>query len=152
LNEEDQETGASSNADIEDNNMEENERKKYLKWNGSTSSGELAAKESPAAKAQMEAEKAGEELEELCPRLGGLSMKSKSLDDDEDDMEVSEEVKKEETAKEGDGENSGNNNTASQQDESEHSRLKAVKSLVGDLQSLKTEWTAKTLSRQVDGL
>ncbi len=88
LNEEEEETGASSNADIEDNIMEaeKNERKNYMQWNGSSSSAEVkAAKIACAAtNAQKEEKDAGRDLDEVCSRLKGLSTK---MEDGEDACE-----------------------------------------------------------------
>jgi hypothetical protein len=81
--EEEEETGASSNADIEDNIMEgeKEERRNYMQWNGSSSSAEVEAKIEGAANAQKDAHK---ELDEVCSRLKSLSTK---VEDGEDACE-----------------------------------------------------------------
>ncbi len=80
---EEEETGASSNADIEDNIMEgeKEERKNYMQWNGSSSSAEVEAKIEGAANAQKDADR---DLDEVCSRLKGLSTK---MEDGEDACE-----------------------------------------------------------------
>jgi hypothetical protein len=85
--EEEEETGASSNADIEDNIMEgeKDERRNYMQWNGSSSSAEVeAAKIACAATAQKKEKDADRDLDEVCSRLKGLSTK---MEDGEDACE-----------------------------------------------------------------
>jgi hypothetical protein len=88
MNEEEEETGASSNADIEDNIVEgeKDERRNYMQWNGSSSSAEVeAAKMACAAtNAQKEEKDAHRDLDEVCSRLKGLSTK---MEDGEDACE-----------------------------------------------------------------
>lgn len=156
---EDEETGASSNADIEDNNMDNEIDEGRRKWTSGGGGGDgVVASQQPTCQKEIIAGQVGED-DRLVPQMARLSLSNKSrAEGTGPENGVLVDSASSEHADEGTGATStrrdqyqpqeSDNSAAYQTAESEGQRTGAAAAARPvDAQRLKSEWTARTLSR-----